>query len=114
MTRRKIKTPALSPAALELVAGRFQLLAEPMRLRLLQALHDEERNVSELVAATGATQANVSKHLGRLCDAGILHRRKEGMNVIYAIADPMVFELCELVCSRLAADLGRKAAHFRA
>ncbi len=85
-----------------------------MRLRLLQALQGGERNVGELVAATGATQANASKHLGLLCDAGILHRRKEGMNVIYAIADPMVFELCELVCSRLAADLGRKAPHFRA
>ena len=114
MSRQNIGTAALSPAALELVARRFQLLAEPMRLRLLQALHDGERNVGELVAATGATQTNVSKHLGLLCAAGILDRRKDGMNVFYSIADPMVFKLCELVCSRITADLGLKVAHFRA
>ncbi len=112
MPRKKLSPADLSPQALELVAARFKLLAEPMRLRLLQALHDGERNVTQLVEATGATQANVSKHLGLLCDAGILRRRKDGMHVIYAIADPMVFELCTLVCTRLHADLERKAAHF--
>ncbi len=110
---RKISPAALSPEALDLVAARFKLLGEPMRLRLLQALHDGERNVTELVEATGATQANASKHLGLLCDAGILRRRKEGMHVFYAIGDPMVFELCSLVCTRLQADLERKAMHFR-
>ena len=107
---KKKKSPAtLSPEALELVASRFKLLGEPMRLRLLQALHGSERNVTQLVEATGATQANVSKHLGLLCEAGMLRRRKDGMHVFYAIADPMVFELCNLVCSRLQEDLSRQA-----
>ena len=111
---RKTSPPlALSPEALELVAARFKLLAEPMRLRLLQALHDGELTVTQLEEATGATQANVSKHLGLLCHAGILSRRKEGMHVFYAIADRIVFDLCELVCARLHEDLERKAAHFQ-
>lgn len=109
----KTSPTALSPEAIELVAARFKLLAEPMRLRLLQALHDGERNVTQLVEASGATQANVSKHLGLLCDAGILRRRKAGMHVFYGIADPMVFELCTLVCSRLYEDLARKVTHLK-
>jgi ArsR family transcriptional regulator len=83
-----------------------------MRLRLLHALHDADLSVTQLVAATGATQANVSKHLGLMVEAGLLRRRKEGLNVFYGIADPVVFELCDLVCSRLHAELERKAAHF--
>ena len=113
MARKKLHPADLSPVALELVAARFKLLAEPMRLRLLQALHDGELNVTQLVEASGATQANVSKHLGLLCDAGILRRRKDGLHVFYAIADRMVFDLCSLVCSRLQADLERKVTHFR-
>ena len=113
MARKKLHPADLSPEALELVAARFKLLAEPMRLRLLQALHDGELNVTQLVEASGATQANVSKHLGLLCDAGILRRRKDGLHVFYAIADRMVFDLCSLVCSRLQADLERKVTHFR-
>jgi ArsR family transcriptional regulator len=69
-------------------------------------------SVTQLVEASGATQANVSKHLGLLCDAGILRRRKDGMHVFYAIADPMVLELCALVCSRLQEDLARKVTHL--
>jgi ArsR family transcriptional regulator len=111
--RSKINPSDLSPEALELVAARFKLLSEPMRLRLLQALHDGERNVSQLVEASGATQANVSKHLGLLCEAGILRRRKAGMHVFYAIADPLVFELCSLMCSRMQEDLVRRVTHLK-
>lgn len=113
MARPKISPASHSPEALELIAARFKLLAEPMRLRLLQALYEGERNVTQLVEASGATQANVSKHLGRLCDAGILRRRKDGLHVFYAIADSMVFDLCTLVCSRLQKDLERKVTHFQ-
>ncbi|MHB1079704.1 MAG: ArsR/SmtB family transcription factor [Prosthecobacter sp.] len=113
MARPKISPASLSPEALELIAARFKLLAEPMRLRLLQALYEGERNVTQLVEASGATQANVSKHLGLLCDAGILRRRKDGLHVFYAIADSMVFDLCTLVCSRLQKDLERKVTHFQ-
>jgi ArsR family transcriptional regulator len=91
----------LSQRALEMIAARFRLLAEPMRLRILHALEDRELSVTQLVDATGAGQANVSKHLGMLVEAGLLARRKEGLNVFYRVADDSVFDLCEAVCSSL-------------
>ncbi len=99
----------LPEEALELVAAKFKVLAEPMRLRLLNALHDGERSVTALVDATGATQANVSKHLAVLADASMVGRRKEGLNVFYFIADPMVFQLCEIVCARMRRELEQRA-----
>ncbi|MFI4936791.1 MAG: ArsR/SmtB family transcription factor, partial [Caulobacterales bacterium] len=73
----------LSDEALQLVAHRFSVLAEPMRLRLIQALFEGERNVTDLVDATSGTQANVSRHLQTLTAAHILTRRKEGLQVFY-------------------------------
>jgi len=98
--------------ALELVARRFAVLAEPMRLRLLQALFDGEKNVSELVVASGGTQANVSRHLQTLTAAHILARRKAGLQVFYRISDPTIVKLCELVCGSLEKQLARQASHF--
>ncbi|HUH12818.1 MAG TPA: metalloregulator ArsR/SmtB family transcription factor, partial [Longimicrobiales bacterium] len=100
-----------TPEALELVAERFKVLAEPMRLRILSALREGERTVSEIVDRVGAGQANVSKHLGLLHRHGMVERRKEGLHVFYGIADPDVFELCELVCTGLEGELeSRRAA----
>lgn len=99
----------LSEVALEKVAERFKVLSEPMRLRLLYALMDGEKNVSDLVEETGGLQANVSKHLGVLLDAGFVGRRKQGLNACYRITDESIFELCDLVCGsihdRLTAEL---------
>ena len=81
----------LSDGALELVARRFAVLAEPMRLRLIQALFEGEKNVTELVEATEGTQANISRHLQTLTQAHMLSRRKEGLQVFYAIADPTIY-----------------------
>lgn len=94
-----------SDEALELVAHRFKVLAEPMRLRLLNELREGERSVSELVERMGAGQANVSKHLGVLFRHGLVARRKEALNVYYRVADPAIFKLCALVCDSLEADL---------
>lgn len=99
--RRNVEPNTLSESALELVAARFRLLGEPMRLRLLHTLMSGERSVTQLVEATGAGQANVSKHLAVLADAGMVARRKAGLNVFYSIADPSLFTLCDLVCKRL-------------
>jgi DNA-binding transcriptional ArsR family regulator len=99
----------LSEATFEKLAERFKALSEPMRLRLVYALMDGEKTVSQLVRETGALQANVAKHLGILLDADILGRRKEGTSAYYRITDESVFELCDLVCGsiedRLAAEL---------
>ena len=110
--RKFIVAKGMPPAALELVAARFRMLAEPMRLRLLNELRDREMTVTALVEATGAGQANVSKHLSLLADAGMVGRRKEGLNVFYFIADGSLFELCDLVCGRLQKELAEKARHF--
>jgi ArsR family transcriptional regulator len=91
-------------STLELISERFKTLAEPMRLELLHALKSGEKTVTELVAETGAGQANVSKHLGLLHRHGFVERRKHGLNVYYRISDPKVFELCELVCASLEAE----------
>lgn len=105
------KTP-LSDKALEHVARRFAVLAEPMRLRLIQALFEGELNVTGLVERTGGTQANVSRHLQTLTQAHILSRRKEGLQVFYAIADPSIGKLCELVCGSLEKQFTKQANAF--
>jgi ArsR family transcriptional regulator len=99
----------LSEAALAMIAERFKVLAEPMRLRILHALWDDEKTVGEVIEAVDGLQANVSKHLGVLQQAGLVSRRKEGLRVFYRIADESVFDLCEVVCDslhdRLAAQI---------
>lgn len=104
----------MSAQALDQVAARFRVLSEPTRLRLLIALEQGEKNVTGLVEATGATQANVSRHLQTLTEAGILQRRKEGLSVFYSIADPTIFDLCEHVCGSLQRRLAAQAKAFEA
>lgn len=105
------KKKDLNDAALEMIATRFRLMSEPMRLKILHTLGEREMNVSDIVAATGANQANVSKHLGILYDAGVVTRRKEGLTVNYRVSDDTIFELCDVVCSQLKSqfDLRRFA-----
>jgi ArsR family transcriptional regulator len=98
--------------ALEAIARRFAVLAEPMRLRLIQALFDGEKNVTELVAATGGTQANISRHLQTLMGAHVLDRRKDGLQVYYWISDPTIPKLCALMSGCVEKSLHRQAAHF--
>jgi ArsR family transcriptional regulator len=93
---------------LGLVAERFKALAEPMRLQLLQALMGGERSVGELTEATGLSQANASKHLQVLLAHELVARRKEGLYAYYRIADESVFQLCEIVCSRLEKSVRRR------
>ena len=106
------KPRSLSPDALTLIARRFAVLAEPMRLRLIHELFAGEKNVNALVELTGGTQANVSRHLQTLLHADILARRKAGLQVFYRIADPSIFKLCELVCGSLEKRFDRQADVF--
>ena len=95
----------LPPPLVELIAQRFRCLSEPMRIALLDRLREGEATVSELTEATGASQQNVSKHLGVLLGAGIVSRTKRGTSSVYAIADETVFALCEQVCGGLRRQL---------
>jgi len=89
----------------ELIAQRFRVIGEPMRIKLLDRLRDGSATVGELVEALDASQQNISKHLGILHQAGIVSRTKERTSVRYAIADDTVFALCEQVCGGLREQL---------
>ncbi|MEW6491738.1 MAG: metalloregulator ArsR/SmtB family transcription factor [Cyanobacteriota bacterium] len=95
------------------VAEYFSILSEPMRLRILNLLREGEKCVQELVEATATSQANVSKHLKVMLQAGILSRRTEGTSAYYKVEDELIFELCNLVCDRLATRIEQQARHFR-
>lgn len=91
----------LPEALVELIAERFRVIGEPMRIRLLDALRSGPLTINELTEAVGASQQNVSKHIGLLARAGVVARQKDGNRVRCAIADESIFELCELVCGGL-------------
>jgi DNA-binding transcriptional ArsR family regulator len=102
----------LSDEALTLIAARFKALSEPNRLKLIIALEDEAMSVSGLMEVTRLKQANVSRHLQTLVDAGILARQRNGLTVMYSIADPGIFELCQQVCGGIQKRLTRQAKVF--
>ena len=89
---------------LDLMAEKFRMFADSTRLAILRALMRGERNVTQVVEETGRNQANVSKHLKMLAEAGLVSRRKEGLQVFYRIGDPLVERLCELVCATIVQE----------
>jgi DNA-binding transcriptional ArsR family regulator len=99
----------LDPQQLERVANLFRAFAESTRLAIVQELKAGELSVSEIVDQLTTSQANISKQLKLLHDAGLVSRRKQGTQVLYRIADPMVFELCKLVCEKLNRDAAKPA-----
>ena len=102
-------TQHLSPKQMEKVfskvASYFNVLAEPARLRIMYAVCNGEKSVSEVVEMCGSSQANVSRHLLALHMAGVLQRRKEGVVVYYSIADNATVEMCQTVCAKIAQDI---------
>ena len=96
-----MSTKPLPPETLEAVANRFKALAEPARLSVLNQLMSGPLNVSELMTATGLSQANLSKHLQLLHHHGFVARRREGAFVVYELADKSVLSLCDIMCSQL-------------
>lgn len=97
---------------LEDVARRFRALGEPLRLRILSLLTQKDRSVNEIAAALDAGQSNISRHLQALYDCGMVSRRREGNAIYYAIADPMITKLCDLVCSNARRHAESKLARL--
>lgn len=97
----------LQPDQLERVASLFRAFAEATRLAILQELKSGEMSVSEIVEQLPTSQANVSKQLKLLHDLGLVTRRKQATQVLYAISEPMVFELCTLACDKLNRDAAK-------
>jgi DNA-binding transcriptional ArsR family regulator len=107
---RAREVAGLDVAALRDVARMFDVLAEPTRLQLLQALATGPKNVGELVESLDAKQANISKQLGILHQAGLVTRERDGLAVRYSVSEPMIFELCSLVCGKLRRDAEARIA----
>ncbi len=98
---------------LDQVAERFRVLADSTRLTILGHLIDDgEMNVGQLVDALGTSQANISKHLRVLLDAGVVARRQQGTAAYYRLDDPVVIALCDLVCNRLREQAVEEARAF--
>jgi len=98
----------LPPEALQQIAAYFQVLAEPTRLKLLNALREGERNVGELASLCVSTPANVSRHLSQLAKQGLVEREGRGNSVYYRMADESVYALCDLVCGNIARRFERE------
>ena len=105
------KTP-LNAQNLDSVATRFRILGVPLRLQILNELAEGERTVGELVDATQSTQPNVSKHLSTLLSHRLVRREKRGNSAYYTVADPAVFELCEIVCGNIERALDEERRAF--
>lgn len=103
----------LTPEVMELVATRFKILSEPLRLLILHRLQEGERSVTELANDLETSQPNVSKHLKLLQEGGFVSRRQEGNTVFYSVADPSVYQLCDLVCSRLRERVADQSAMLK-
>lgn len=106
-------TKEVPPEIVQQVADYFSVLSEPMRLRILNLLRDGEKCVQDLVESTSTSQANVSKHLKVMLQAGILARRTQGTLAYYSVSDDLGFQLCNLVCDRLASRIEQQALYFR-
>jgi len=111
MSKRSIQaTPATvtePDQVFELAAEVFRVMSAPMRLKIISHLCDGERNVSYLLSKIDTTQPNMSQHLTTLYQAGVLGKRRDGVQIYYRIIDDRVSALCRAVCTQIAAD-----AHF--
>jgi DNA-binding transcriptional ArsR family regulator len=101
------------PEVVQQVASYFSVLGEPTRLRILNLLREGEKCVQDLVEVMDTSQANVSKHLKVMLQAGILTRRTQGTLAYYSVADELSFQLCTLVCDRIACRIEQQAMYFR-
>jgi DNA-binding transcriptional ArsR family regulator len=103
----------MSPVALNLIADFFKVLSEVSRLHIVCSLRSGAKNVTQIIEVTGLGQANVSKHLKILAQAGIVSRNQQGINVYYQIANPFVFELCDLVCDSLSVQIQQQSHQLK-
>ena len=94
--------------AIDAVAAYFSVLAEPMRLRIMHSICESEKTVSQIVGEIGASQTNVSRHLGIMHRGGVLARRKQGNRVYYRAADTTMVELCRAVCKNISERMDEK------
>jgi len=103
--RTLLMADRIPDALLKTMADKFRLIGEPTRLAILHTLIDGgEKNVGQVVLETGRSEVNVSRHLKQLSKAKMVARRKEGLQVFYRLTDPVIEQLCGLVCGSLLND----------
>lgn len=103
------KDKPITRETLRLIAAKLRALSDESRLAILNELRGGERNVTMLMAATGLSQPNISKHLRMLKIERLVTFRKDGPHSFYQICDPIVFQLCDLLCSALRTELEKQS-----
>jgi len=98
------KSSDATDAMFELAAETFRVMSAPMRLKIINCLCDEEKNVGQLLEEIDTTQPNMSQHLNTLFKAKILGRRREGVQIYYRINNERVVTLCRALCTQIAID----------
>lgn len=99
--------------AFDEIAQRFRVLSDPLRLKILFHIGKGELTVTEIVARTGGSQSNVSKHLATLSTHGLVQRRREGTSAYYSVADGSIFDLCDQVCGGIERGLADRRKAFQ-
>jgi ArsR family transcriptional regulator len=103
-SKKKVAKPADMDVMFELAAETFRVMSAPMRLKIINCLCNEEKNVGQLLEEIDTTQPNMSQHLNTLFKAKILGRRREGVQIYYRIINDRVVTLCRAVCTQIAID----------
>jgi DNA-binding transcriptional ArsR family regulator len=93
-----------SDQVFDLAAELFRVMSAPLRLKIISSLCDGEKNVSELLGGISTTQPNMSQHLNTLYQAGVLGKRRDGVQIYYRIVNQRVVTLCRAVCTQIAAE----------
>jgi ArsR family transcriptional regulator len=114
MTRRQAAAVAANSAAetdevFELAAEVFRVMSAPMRLKIISSLCNGEKNVSQLLEEIDTTQPNMSQHLNTLYQAGVIGKRREGVQIFYRLINDRVVTLCRAVCTQIAIESDLKA-----
>jgi DNA-binding transcriptional ArsR family regulator len=103
-TARATAAVAESDQVFEMAAEIFRVMSAPMRLKIISCLCNGEKNVSELLEAIDTTQPNMSQHLNTLYQAGVLGKRREGVQIYYRIVNDRVVTLCRAICTQIAIE----------
>jgi DNA-binding transcriptional ArsR family regulator len=93
-----------SDEVFELAAEVFRVMSAPMRLKIISCLCNGEKNVSQLLVEIDTTQPNMSQHLNTLYQAGVIGKRREGVQIFYRIINDRVVTLCRAVCTQIAIE----------
>ena len=93
-----------SDEVFEMAAEIFRVMSAPMRLKIISCLCNGEKNVSQLLEEIETTQPNMSQHLNTLYLAGVIGRRREGVQIFYRIIHDRVVTLCRAVCTQIAIE----------